>query len=200
MHTALGAAWDKLAEPLRRHYGLAGGADESLVLYGHMQVDYPSAALPLILAARLCGALVHRRGENIAVTVANSTRNGSPALFWHRTFAFPGKPVIFTSRMEHLAGNEVVEFVRCGLGIRLRLSECDGALVFHSNGYLWRLGPLRLTLPDWLLLGKAEIVEYAVGEERIGVDFTVAHPLWGQTFRYRGEFVFDRDRAPLAAS
>lgn len=188
--TALGDAWLRLAAPMRRHYGLPCGVDAELTLQGRMRVDYPLKVLPLILAARLCGALVHRRGDNLAVTVRNRTCDGSPALFWRRTFQFPGRNVIFQSRMEHLAENEIVEYVRFGLGIRLRLSEQDGALVFRSNGYVWNLGPWRLHLPDWLLLGRAEIVERADGEDALLLEFRVEHPWWGKTYDYGGRFVF----------
>ncbi len=186
--TALGDAFDKLSEPVRRHYGLRCGAQDSITLKGVMKVHYPNRAWLLIMGARLLGGLVHKRGKQVAVTVRNETRSNHNGLFWHRTFVFPDKTVIFTSRMEHLADNEIVEFVGFGLGIRLRLSERDGALVFNSNGYLWRLGFLKLHLPDWLMLGTAEIIESPDGEGGVNLDFSIVHPWWGKTYDYSGQF------------
>jgi len=188
---ALGeAAWNRLAEPVRRHYGLHCEADEAIALQGRMQVTYPIGMLPLILSARLFGALVHLRGEDVIVTVQNHTQTQATGLFWHRTFGFTRKNVIFKSRMEHLQDNEIIEYVRFGMGIRMYLSERDGALVFKSNGYLWKLGFLKLRLPDWLLLGNAEIIESADGAEGVALDFNVVHPWWGKTYDYNGRFIF----------
>lgn len=186
IQTALGDEWSQLAEPVRRHYDLHPDGQERYTLQGTMRVDYPTRVWPLILAARMSGALVHRRGENIPVTVQNQARRDT--LHWHRTFRYPDREVVFASRMEHLPGNEIVENVGWGLGIRLRLSARDGGLVFQSHGYLWRWGPLRLKLPDWLLLGTAEIREHADGANGVRLDFKIVHPWWGPTYTYGGRF------------
>ena len=113
----------------------------------------------------------------------------SEAMFWHRSFHFPGRrPVLFRSRMEFLHDNRIVEFVRFRLGIRMDLSVEDGGLRYDSRGYMWKLGPLRLVIPDWLLLGKAVIRETPLSEDEFQVDFHIHHPWWGQTFGYRGRF------------
>lgn len=187
---ALGADWEKLHETVRRHYDLAPGADHSLTLTGRMeQIEHSLWAKPFILVGRVFGALVPYRGRDVAVEVCNHTRPHSPAMFWHRTFRFHNRPpCVFQSRMEHLAGNEIVEFVRFNLGICMHLSAEDGALCYTSNGYLWRLGPFNLRIPDWLLFGTARIIEYGADGDTIMIDFTIRHPLWGDTFGYTGSF------------
>jgi hypothetical protein len=90
--------------------------------------------------------------------------------------------------MEHLGGNEIVEFVRFGLGLCLKLTIVDGALCYTTAGYLWRIGPLHLRFPDWLLLGSGTIIERTIDSELIELDFTLTHPLFGLSYSYVGRF------------
>jgi hypothetical protein len=190
MQRALGEEWEKLHAAVRRHYDLTPGREQSCTLEGTMEeITYALLAKPFILAGRMFGALVPYRGQNVPVEVLNRTYRDRPAMFWHRTFRFQGrKPYVFQSRMEHLEGREIVEFVRLNLGICMHLAEIDGALCYTSNGYLWRLGPFHIRIPDWLLLGRARIIEHGVDNDTIALDFVIRHPLWGQTFSYRGRF------------
>ncbi len=185
---ALDDSWQQLHPAVRRHYDLKPG--DAMTLHGEMEEVYHSLWVkPFILFGRLFGALVPYRGRNIPVEVRNFCEDDSNALHFQRRFFFPDRtPYPFVSRMEFLAGNEIVEFVRLGLGIRMRLSVVDGALCYTTNGYLWRLGPLRLTLPDWLFFGSGTITERGVGNDEVELDFTLVHPLFGRSFRYAGRF------------
>lgn len=185
---ALGEQWSQLHPTVRRHYDLKPG--DELLLRGEMSEVFHSLWVkPFIIFGRLFGALVPYRGNNVPVEVHNLCKESSNALHFRRTFFFPGrKPYPFISRMEHLADNEIVEFVRLGLGIRMTLSVKEGALCFATNGYLWRAGPLRLTLPDWLFFGSGVITERGVDAENVDLDFSLVHPLFGLSFRYAGRF------------
>jgi hypothetical protein len=90
--------------------------------------------------------------------------------------------------MEHLQDDEIIEYVRFGLGIRMRLSVEEGALIFSSTRYLWNLGFLRLSLPTWLILGHARIEERGLSADRIAMTFEMVHPWFGKTFGYEGRF------------
>jgi hypothetical protein len=144
---------------------------------------------PLILIGRLFGALVLYRGKGVPVNVRNYCETSGNQLRWQRRFFFQGhKPAHFDSYMEHLGGNEIVEFVRFGLGLCLKLTIVDGALCYTTAGYLWRIGPLHLRFPDWLLLGSGTIIERTIDSELIELDFTLTHPLFGLSYSYVGRF------------
>jgi hypothetical protein len=193
---ALGTQWPKLAPVIRRHYDLPPHTDTRLEVEGTMEVELSPVGRLFILAGRLFDALVPYKGRDIPVTVRNWSQTDSGAMFWHRTFRYPGKgPVIFRSRMEYAGDDEIVEYVKYGLGIRMRLSAEGETLRFDSRGYQWDLGPLTLPIPDWLLLGTAVIREIPVSEQALEVVFEINHPLWGRTFGYSGRFLF-RDQAP----
>ena len=191
MQRALGAGWERLAPVVRRHYALTVDGTAHASIRGVMdEVHHNLPALPLLWIWRLFGALVMHRGRRVPVTVRNWVEGGSPAVMrWHRTFHFPGQaPSTFRSTMEHVAGEEIVEVVRFGLGIRMAMSESGGAMVYEGRGYRWRVGRFTLNLPEWLILGHGRIVEEAIDETRFRIVFEMCHPLWGRTFAYSGEF------------
>ncbi len=195
MQQALGDDWDRLDESVKRHYAMVPGREERMTLQGRLEVFHSRIAELFLLPGRLFGALIPYQGKEVPTEVKNWTQtNNQQAMFWHRQLQFPGKPLaVFKSRMEYLQDDEIIEYVRFNLGIRMRLSVEDGALVFTSTRYLWQLGFLRLSLPTWLILGHARILERGLSENRIAMEFEMVHPWFGKTFGYAGDFVIKED-------
>ena len=188
---ALGEAWESLGEVVRRHYDLSPGSASNMLIEGEMREVYHSNIAKLfLLPGRLFGALVPYRGRHIPTQVRNWTASDNhKAMFWHRTLYFPNHaPVIFRSRMEHIKDDEIIEFVRFGMGIRMRLSVKHEALVYESLGYVWQLGAFSLPIPGWANLGDAVIVERPLSDKTFDIDFNIHHPLFGRTFSYAGSF------------
>jgi len=188
---ALGENWEKLAEIVKQHYDITPGKPSNMLIKGVMDEVYHSAIAKLfILPGRIFGALVPYKGNNIPTEVRNwTTSDNRKAMFWHRTLAFPGKPpVIFESRMEHIKDDEIIEYVRYGMGIRMRISVKDSALIFNSIGYVWQLGKIKIPIPTWAILGNAEIIEKAISDDQFFIDFQIIHPLFGRTFAYSGVY------------
>jgi hypothetical protein len=192
---ALGSQWEKLHPTVRRHYNLSADDAAYLRLTGTMyEVDHAAIIKPFIWIAGLFGALVPYRGRDLPVEVINKVKQDGNTLYWQRHFHFPGKgPYRFTSRMETLKNNEIVEYVRYKLGIRMAMSVQNGALCYRSRGYLWKLGPLNVYIPDWLLLGEATIMERGIDDKTVELDFVIRHPLFGQTFTYSGCFTLHEE-------
>lgn len=195
---ALGDDWVRLDPVLRRHYGIVPGSDQQRLMLGIMShVDHSLIAKLFLLPGRLFGALIAYRGTDIPATVRNwTTEADKQAMFWHRRFRFPhGREAIFASRMVYAGGDEIVEYVRFGLGIRMQLSVDAGALVYRSRGYQWDLGKLKLRFPDWLLLGAGEIREAGLSDAGFEMAFEMRHPLFGRSFSYAGRFELDQGEA-----
>lgn len=191
MRLALGDQWDNLGTSIKMHYDLTPGLERHLTMDGIMEEVFHSFwAKPFIIIGQLFNALIPYRGINVPVVVKNWTDVKHPSgLFWHRTFSFPGKhPYVFQSRMEHYIDNEIVEFVRFNLGVRMRLSEQDGGLIYRNVDYIWKLGKYTIHVPNWLTLGNAYIIETPISDTQFKMDFTITHPLFGLMFRYRGLF------------
>ena len=192
---ALGAGWNDLASVVRQHYALTPGKVTTCTCVGIMDEIYHARILkPFLWIGRLIGALIPYRGRNVPTTVRNWTTPDSDAMFWYRTFEFLGKrPIVFRSHMQHVENDEIVEYVRFGIGIRMRLSVNNAALLFEDRGYVWKLGPFLLRLPLGFLLGRARIVETAVDDQTLAIEFDIQHPLFGRTFAYRGRFTLNTD-------
>ena len=197
MKTALGEDWLRLDEAVRRHYDLTPGREAAVRMQGIMQeVDHSHIAKLYLLPGRIFGALLPYKGENVTASVRNwTTSTDQKAMFWHRVFDFgAGRKAVFASRMEYVGGDEIIEYVRFGLGIRMKLSVENGALKYRSTGYQWDIGAVKLPIPTWLILGDGEITETGISATEFSMSFRMRHPLFGKTFSYSGSFRLEEDQ------
>lgn len=182
MQHALGADWDKLPPALQAHYRFGTTTDT-----GHMNIEYPHFMQPYLNLLRVIGALVNRSGRQISTVVEKSVVGDRQ--YWRRTITYPdGRVVHFNSFWVAAGGNQVIEFVNPILGLQMAAHVEDGCLHYHGVRFVMKLGPLLLPIPEWLALGRTMIVEQAVDETHFVMDFRLTHPLFGQIFRYSGEF------------
>jgi len=189
LQKTLAEDWNKLPAVIQRHYSIDDGA--SSCLKGRMEIGYPSYLLPLIFLIHLCGGLVFRRGKDIETQVDKTTSNKNTTLFWKRTLTYEeSKKDYFYSQMDTLQNHELIETVRYGFGLRLKVSVENGNLIYRSNGHIWQYGRFRLTFPDWLLLGRATIIETPVSDKKFSLDFSIEHPSWGRCYWYHGVFQY----------
>jgi hypothetical protein len=191
---ALGPAWERLGDVIRRHYAMTPFSAEHVCVRGAMhEVHHAPWAALLMPFGRLVGALVPHTGTDVPIEVHYRCRIDDPHLYWDRIFHFAGRvPFHFRSHMEAAPSQdgEVIEFVRFGIGMRLAVSAEDGALVFRDRGYLWRLGRLRIPLPLDLLLGTAYVEERPdpVDPDHFTMKMLLRHRWFGDVFRYSGRF------------
>jgi len=191
------ADWHRLGAVVRRHYGLRPYSDDRMTVRGRMDEVWRARCAALLMpAGGFFGALVPHTGRDVPIEVHYRCRPQDAALYWDRCFHFPGRPVFhFRSHMTvaDAARHEVIEWVRFGLGLRLRVTAEDGALVFRDLGTVWRLGRWHLPLPLHLLLGRAYVEERPVAgdEGAFTMKMAIRHPLWGEVFRYSGRFRLD---------
>lgn len=193
---ALGKNWDDLDDIVKQHYEMTSGESSEMTIKGVMDEVYHSNIAKLfLLPGRFFGALVPYKGRNIPTEVRNWTsEEDCKAMFWHRTLDFPNKaPLIFASRMEHIKDDEIIEYVRYGMGIRMSMSVDDGALIFKSKGYVWKIGGISIPIPTWLILGEAKIIEKGTAVDKFYINFEMVHPLFGKTFSYSGHFYITDD-------
>lgn len=182
MQQALGPQWDKLPAALQKHYQADRHTD-----VGTLDIEYPGfMQLPLSLLHRI-GALLHRRAQNVPTTVEKWM--GGDTQRWKRTVSLgDGRNIYFRSHWRYAGGNELIEYVNPCLGLRMAVSVDDGKLHYTGRYFVARLGPVKLPIPEWLLLGHTTITETALDDKRFAMDFRLTHPLFGQIYRYAGTF------------
>ena len=90
--------------------------------------------------------------------------------------------------MIQVAGNEVVELMRFGIGWRMNYLWQDGKVILQHKGYLLNLFGLFIPLPLTALLGAGHAEETAVGDETFDMFVEIRHPWWGKIYGYSGRF------------
>lgn len=186
----LGNQWDELGEVIQKHYFLRPFSNDHICVTGLMgEINHSFLAKLLIPFGRLFGALVPYKGRKIPIEVYYHTKNENGNIYWDRVFMFPGKrPYHFRSFMQHAKNNEVVEYVRFGVGMRLKVTAEQGALVFRNAGYIWRVANISIPIPLHIILGTAYVEERPIDSTKFSMKMELEHPLFGMLFQYRGEF------------
>jgi hypothetical protein len=195
---ALGKDWTRVPEILQRNFSLRPGEDCEVRLRGVMyEVSHSRIAKFFVYVGQLFGALVPYQGKNIAIRIDIRTHRSDPRFtYWQRVHFFPQSPeYIFASRMEYLEGNDFIERVRLGLGMRMKASIDNDILKFEAVCYQWDFFGVSIRFPNWLLLGTGVILERQVSSDEFEMSYQIDHPWWGRTFTYKGIFSIEHDSA-----
>lgn len=193
--TVLGNQWMQLGSIVRQHYSLTPFSQDYVRVDGVMEeIHHSMIAKLLIPFGLLFGAIVPFRAENVPVSVHYSSSPDDANLYWDRAFQFrTNRQFHFKSYMHHVSNNVVIEYVRFGVGLRLRVTAEDGALVFRDEGYVWRIFGFTLPVPVGLIFGNAYVEERPIDADSFSMKMELVHPLFGTLFRYRGHFRIARD-------
>ena len=180
-----GEQWNALPTVMKHHYAVRPFSSDFVKAEGHLDVTIS----PLMsLMAKFTGMLLAYPGKNVPVTVVfRSDKTG--AFVFDRTFHFSDKgDVTFRSRMEWIKGNELVEFMRYGIGWKIAF-EWDGSkAILRHSGYIWRIFGVMIPVPLALFIGKGHAEEVPLSEDTFSLWAHVKHPMLGETFGYAGDF------------
>lgn len=181
--------WDNLGSIIRRHYFLKPKSKDAICVTGEMsEIHHTKIAKLLIPFGLLFGAIVPYRGKNIPIDVHYTSNPNNSNIYWDRVFKFKNGNFHFKSYMEPVKENEVIEFVRFGVGIRLKVTAENGALVFRDIGYIWRVRGYNIPIPGKWLMGKVYVEERPIDDKYFSMKMTLEHPLLGILFKYTGKF------------
>lgn len=181
-----GVSWERLPPVMKNHYAVRPNSNDMVKVEGHLDISIS----PFVsLIARLTGMLLAHSGKNIPVTVVFTSGEDSKTFNFDRTFHFPDRgEVKFRSRMEHIDGNVLVEFMRFGIGWKLAY-EWDGSkVILRHRGYVWRILGFMAPVPLELVIGKGHAEEVPMSDDRFCMWTHSKHTLFGKTFGYAGEF------------
>ena len=154
-----------------------------------LEIHHSAFAKLLIPFGLLFGAIVPYKAKDVPVDVYYTAAKDNANIYWDRVFMLNNsKPFHFRSYMQHVRGNEVIEFVKYGVGMRLAVTAEDGALVFRDKGYIWRIFNWDIPIPAGLFFGKAYVEERPFDEQSITMKMEIVHPLFGLLFHYHGKF------------
>lgn len=175
-------AWGRLPEAVRRRFSKRLSAGEMALYQGEVVSTRLSiAGKALSLLTRIIGApLPTMDGATgpAVVTVTEDARLGGQR--WLRLYERPGrKPQLIQSTKRFRGETGLEEYVGAGIGMQLKVSVEDRALVFRSARYVLEAGLVRVMLPRWLAPGSMTIVHRQEADGRFSFGLRLEHALFG---------------------
>jgi Domain of unknown function (DUF4166) len=182
MQKALSEQWHQLPPALQAHYQHQTNTD-----VGNLSIEYPSHMQPYLSLLHAMGALINRRGKNIATTVEKHTQGHIQ--HWKRSIFFSNNDIVyFKSFWVHDKNNELIEYVNAFIGLIMAVHVKNNQLHYEGRNFVIKLGKFLIPIPEWLILGHTTITETALNENEFEMDFRLKHPIFGEIYRYSGRF------------
>jgi hypothetical protein len=177
-----GTSWTQLPAPIRRRFSRHLAEGQRIVYLGDVAATHMTIVGRLVAQlARLVGApLPLESGGCVPVTVIVTGSERLGGQVWTRIYERArGFPQVIQSVKRFGGATGLEEIVARGVGMRLRLSVRDRALVFRSAGYFIRCLGVQLSLPIWLTPGVIEVVHREESSGRFSFSLSVTHSLAG---------------------
>lgn len=193
MQRALGAQWEELAPALKAHYKTEANRD-----VGILSIEYPKAMQWPLNFLRLLGTLINEPARE-APTEVSKWMTGEQQQ-WRRRVELPNQVMSFDSTWQYAGGNELIEYVKPFLGLKMGVTVRDGKLYYEGRAYILKLGSWLIPIPEALVLGHTTIEEVAVDDKYFTMDFRLTHPLFGQIYRYAGRFCTEFEPSKVSVS
>jgi hypothetical protein len=190
------AGWASLPAAVRARFDAAAHRTPR-VFPGAMDLRMNALGWLFAQACRLIGTPIAPWSGRAVPTEVEVGAEPGGAIRWARTYGFAGRgPLTVASFKLAAPDGSLLEVTRGGLGMRLAVAAEDGALVFRSTGYVWRLGRWLLPVPALLTPGRAVVVHRDLGGGAFRFTLSFVHPLAGETIVNAGDF---HDPAPEEA-
>lgn len=175
--------WDALPEAVRRRFSKRLSGQRVVAYSGEIVWTRLSRAGWLLAQlCRLIGAPLPLNASGPApAAVAVSEDKASGGQVWTRIYGRNDRyPQVIHSAKRFAGATGLAEHIGGGFGMALTVRAEADALIFTSDHYFWRAGPVRLRLPRWLAPGRTVVTHQHLGEERFAFDLEVTHPLLGE--------------------
>ncbi len=175
------AAWAELPVAVQKRFSKCIALGSAVLYRGRVaETTLSRAGRVLAVFARLIGSPLpdeRTSGPAVVSVIDDHHANGQ---HWTRTYARPGRfPQVVHSMKRFQGPTGLEEYVGAGVGMALRVTVEDRALVFRSAHYFLSVGRYRVLLPDLLSPGTMEIVHRDLGSE-FAFELTLTHRLFGR--------------------
>ena len=184
-----GAEWATLPTVFHAHYANRADKDDVVRVVGKM--DIRQSALMRLAAPffRLTKTLVPVHREGVGTEVTFRTHADRDGFWYHRHFALgPDTIYKFVSRLEHLGGNQVIEWTGSGIGWHSTFAFDGGRVRLEHIGYRLKLGRVTMRFPATWLFGVPSAWEEVIDETHFRMEMTIRHWLFGFLYSYAGVF------------
>lgn len=187
-----GKSFQHLPLVLQKRYSNRSHCNEKITVHGVLNIHTSLWMKLLSPALRLCGALVPYAAKNIHVTVKFESQPTSNTLCFNRTFNYNNKPpYTFASDWIPQQDGNLVEFMRFGLGWKMKCHFQNNKVHLDHVGFIWQIGKYQIPLPLHFILGTPYAYETAIDDTHFAMYFEIVHPLFGNVFGYQGTFTLE---------
>ena len=184
-----GDQWKHLPDVMQKHYANRAYTNDTVTMTGTMDVEISKFAKIISPVLRVFGALVPYEGSNIPVTVTARSHVNTAQYIMDREFQFSDqRRYNFVSKLERVEKNEMIEFMRFGVGWRSAFVWEDEKVKLKHRGYAWRVLGWTIPIPGTILLGKGYAEEEPISDDCFQMLMHITHPWWGKVYEYRGTF------------
>jgi len=141
-------------------------------------------------AARMIGGPLPTCAETgVPMVVAVTEDAVSGGQVWTRICARKnGFPQVIHSAKRFAGPTGLEEYVGFGVSMALRICVAKEALEFHSTGYAFQIGRLRLPLPEWLAPGDLTVTHSDLGGGEFRFTLDLIHPRFGRLIHQSAKF------------
>ncbi|WP_027834513.1 DUF4166 domain-containing protein [Maritalea myrionectae] len=184
-----GKNWDSLPTVFRVHYANCPWHDDIVRVSGIMSVWQSPLIRPLEFLFRWTKTLIPVSADQLVARVSFRTKSDRPYFWYDRTILLNDSTEMkFSSYVETVEGNQVIEWTGLGVGWHSSYSFENGRIHLQHLGYRLRIGRVDLPLPVSWLIGKPAAWEEAVSETSFRMEMVIRHPIFGRIYSYSGQF------------
>jgi hypothetical protein len=180
------AEWARLPAAVRRRFSKRLTAGATAVYTGEVvEARMSRVGRLLAQALRLIGGPLPT-GRNVGVpAVVSVTEDASVGgQVWTRVYGRRrALPQVVHSRKLFRGPTGLEEHVRCGIGMTLKVTAEERALVFRSDRYFVGLGRWRIILPAWATPGALTVKHIEETDDRFAFSLEIIHPRLGLLVR-----------------
>ncbi len=187
-------AWNELPQPVQRRFSKCLAPNESVLYRGNVvETELSFAGRVLAYLTRAIGSplpLTNGATGPALVCVTEDERLGGQS--WTRIYPRPGRlPQAISSAKRFRGPTGLEEYVGFGIGMTLKVTVADGALVFRSASYFFEAGRWRWRIPKALEPGSMEITHREEGNGTFSFRLDLTHPILGRLVHQLAYFCDD---------
>jgi len=175
-------AWNELPEPVQRRFSKCLAPNESVLYRGHVvATELSLAGRVLAFATRIIGSpLPLTNGATGPALVCVTEDESLGGQSWTRIYPRPGRlPQAISSAKRFRGPTGLEEYVGYSIGMTLKISVENSALVFRSDDYFFEVGRLRWRIPKVFHPGCMEIAHREEGNGTFFFRLDLTHPIFG---------------------
>ena len=188
----MGHKWNNLHPNIQERFNHKASPTQPLQFVGELtelRCSFWGKILAYLTQPFIAGALIPYNSNQCAVDIDVYTEEHSSFLYKKRLYKIPNrKPIEFISYMTESKTGDILEYVGCGIGMKLLVFEKETNLHFKSDGYFIDIGLCCLPIPKLFSPGDIYLIHINEGKDKFRIVIDITHKWLGKMFLQKGIF------------